>query len=89
MQIDFSVGGTPAKFRRNHFTGKAPLSVGGDRQTLQSGFRPHSYTVLVDEQIVAEEKGYWSLPGAWLPIAEARLPLDRLESVPVHCRNRA
>jgi hypothetical protein len=94
VRIDFSVGGTSARFRRSHFSGKAVLSVGDDRQTLQnplkpgthyslsserkwqlqvndhqieivkdrpkflSGFRPHSYTVLVDGQLVAQEKGY-------------------------------
>jgi hypothetical protein len=94
MEIGFSVGGVQAAFRRNHFTGKAVLMVGDDRQSLQnvlnpgtqyslsnerkwqrqvnghqieivkdrpmflSALRPHSYTVLVDNQIVAERKGY-------------------------------
>jgi hypothetical protein len=29
-----------------------------DRPMFMSGFRPHSYTVLVDDQIIAEQKGY-------------------------------
>jgi hypothetical protein len=94
MEIDFSVGGVQAVFRRNHFTGKAVLTIGDDTQSLQnvlnpgtqfslsnarkwqrqfnghqieivkdrpmllSPLRPHSYSVLVDHQVVAERTGY-------------------------------
>ena len=30
------MGGTQARFRRNHFTGRAALSIADDTQTLQS-----------------------------------------------------
>src|SRR5271168_85715 len=34
------------------------IEIVKDRPMLLSAFRPHSYTVLVDNQIVAEGKGY-------------------------------
>jgi hypothetical protein len=36
MEIDFSVDGTQAIFRRNHFTGRVGLSIADDTQTLQT-----------------------------------------------------
>jgi hypothetical protein len=93
VDIHFEVDGRPARFRRNDWTGKADLSVGGKTFVLQSpwklgthfslsttrtwthpvgnrlveivkerprvaaGVRAASFTVLIDGEIVTQQKG--------------------------------
>jgi hypothetical protein len=93
MQLTFDVDGTPAEFRRNPWTGRSELQVGGDVTMLESplrfsthfdfktrtvwkqraqdheveivkvrphafgGLRSATYTVSVDDTVVADAHG--------------------------------
>jgi hypothetical protein len=59
MEISFDIDGVPAEFRRSWKTGTAEhdVEIVKVRPRMFGGIRPNSYTVSVDNIIVAKARG--------------------------------
>jgi hypothetical protein len=55
MELTFDVGGQPAVFRRNDWTGKATLTVGTAQRMLQSPWNPATHASLRLRKVWSED----------------------------------